>query len=86
MVDYVMKVEAGHYSLKGSEVNLTVNQIIEAMEIVGFQDQGKEKAIELIQEKFVELLKGNLDIIPSELIEQTESIISVVEYLRKIVT
>ena len=64
----------------------SVSDIIDAMEVIGFQDQGKEKVAELIQEKFQDLILGNTEVIPSEFIEYTDTIMSVIDYLSKIAT
>mmetsp|Transcript_3153 Transcript_3153/g.3028 ORF Transcript_3153/g.3028 Transcript_3153/m.3028 type:complete len:87 (+) Transcript_3153:371-631(+) len=86
MVDYVLKAETGKYTLQGSDVNFSVEQIIDAMKVVGFQDQGKEKVIELIQDKYQDLILGNLEVIPTEWVEQADIIMSIVEHLSKIPT
>lgn len=66
--------------------SVTIKEVIDAMEVIGFQDQGKEKVAEFIQDKFQDLTLGTIDMIPSEFIEQADSIMSVVEYLVKIAT
>jgi hypothetical protein len=86
MVDYVLQAGAGKYTLQGSDVNFSVEQIIDAMKVVGFQDQGKEKVIELIQDKYQDLILGNLEVIPTEWIEHADLIMSIVEQLSKIAT
>ncbi len=86
MVDYVIKLEPGEYALQGSDVTFSVEQIIDAMKVVGFQDQGREKVIELIQDKYQDLILGNLEVIPTEWVEQADLIMSIVDHLRKIAT
>lgn len=68
------------------QVKISVAQVIDAMDVIGFQDQGKEKVAELIQDKFNELFLGNIDVIPNEWSEQVDIIMSVVEYLIKTAT
>ncbi len=65
---------------------VTISEVIDAMEVIGFQDQGKEKVAEFIQDKFQDLLLGKTDLIPSEFIEYADTIITVVEHLSKIAT
>jgi len=67
-------------------VTIGVADIVDAMEVIGFQDQGKKKVIELIKDNFNELANGNTDIIPAELFDLTEQIIEVVDYLAEIFT
>ena len=67
-------------------VAVSISEIIDAMEVIGFQDQGKEQVAEFIQKKFQDLMLGNTEVIPSEFIEYTETIMSVIEYLAKIAT
>ena len=64
----------------------SVSEIIDAMEVIGFQDQSKEKVAEVIQEKFQDLILGKTEVIPSEFIEYTDTIMAVIEYLSKIAT
>jgi len=62
-------------------VTVTIAEVIDAMEVVGFKDQGKEEVADLIKEKFHELVFGNFDVIPEEMSDQIEIIKLVVEYL-----
>jgi hypothetical protein len=69
-----------------SELKISVEDIINAMEVVGFQDQGREKVAEVIQDKFQELTLGNVDCIPPELFEYTDVIMGVIGYLSQVST
>ncbi|MBA6302352.1 hypothetical protein [Colwellia sp. MB02u-14] len=62
-------------------ITFGTEDVINAMEVVGFQDQGRDKVIEIIKDKFQELLQGNTDVIPSELYELTGQIMEVVQQL-----
>lgn len=64
----------------------SISEIIDAMDVIGFQDQGKEKVAEFIQEKFQDLMLGKVEVIPSEFIEYTDTIMTVIDYLSKIAT
>jgi hypothetical protein len=65
---------------------ITIENIVNAMDVIGFQDQGREKVAEVIQEKFQDLIQGNLDVIPPEFFELSDIIMTVVDYLSKIPT
>jgi hypothetical protein len=62
-------------------ITFGTEDVVNAMEVVGFQDQGRDKVIEIIKDKFQELLQGNTDVIPSELYELTGQIMEVVQQL-----
>jgi hypothetical protein len=82
-IKVVGKTANFNYEGVKASVTLTRETIVNAMDVVGFQDQGRDKVIETIQDKFQELLLGNVDSIPVELIEYSDNIMSVVEYLAK---
>jgi len=82
-ITVVGKTANFNYEGVKATVTLTRENIVNAMDVVGFQDQGREKVIETIQDKFQDLLVGKIDSIPVELIDYSESILSVVEYLAK---
>ena len=65
---------------------ITIENIVNAMDVIGFQDQRREKVAEVIQEKFQDLIQGNLDVIPPEFFELSDIIMTVVDYLSKIPT
>ena len=56
------------------------------MDVIGFQDQGREKVAEVIQDKFQDLVQGHIDVIPPEFFEATDTIMTIVDYLSKIST
>jgi hypothetical protein len=65
---------------------ITIENIVNAMDVIGFQDQGREKVAEVIQDKFQDLVQGNIDVIPPELFELTDTIMTIVDCLSKIST
>jgi len=56
--------EQGPSFKEQATVAITVAEVIDAMEVIGFQDQGKEEVAGLIKDKFHELVLGNIDVIP----------------------
>jgi hypothetical protein len=64
-----------------SEIKVSIEDIINAMDVVGFQDQGREKVAEVIQDKFQDLILGNIDSIPPELFDSIDRIMEIVGYL-----
>jgi hypothetical protein len=44
-------------------ITLGVEDVVNAMNVVGFQDEGRKRVIKVIREQFEELLQGNTDVI-----------------------
>jgi len=85
-INIIAKTTNMSYQAQPATITLTSEDIINAMEVVGFQDQGREKVIELIQDKFQELVLSKAEAIPTEFIENAESIMDIVNHLSKIFT
>ena len=68
------------------KVTISMEEIVSAMDIIGFQDQGREKVAEVIQDKFQELVLGHTDCIPPELFEYIGTISEIVGYLQQVST
>jgi hypothetical protein len=66
-----------------SEMNvaITIEEIVNAMDVIGFKDEGRDKVAEVVQDKFQELILGNTDCIPPELFEYVDTISEIVRYL-----
>jgi hypothetical protein len=65
-------------------ITLGVEDVVNAMNVVGFQDEGRRRVIKVIREQFEELLQGNTDVIPYDLFELTGQIMEVVQQLASI--
>ncbi|KXJ50929.1 MAG: hypothetical protein AXW17_09770 [Colwellia sp. Phe_37] len=68
------------------QVSASVSEILDVMDVIGFQDQGREKVAEVIHDKFQDLVTGHTGCIPPELFEYADTIMEVVTYLSKIST
>jgi hypothetical protein len=83
-INIIGKTANMSYQAQSATITLTSENITNAMDVVGFQDQGREKIIELIQDKFQDLVLGRAEAVPTEFIESAESIMDIVNHLSKI--
>jgi hypothetical protein len=67
------------------QATASVTDVINAMEVIGFRDEGKEEVAKLISEKFHDLVTGNIDVIPQDFIEYQEVILTIVDYLKNVI-
>ena len=83
----IAKISASMPSMTSEmKVTISMEEIVNAMDVIGFQDQGREKVAEVIQDKFQELILGHTDCIPPELFKYVGTISEIVGYLQQVST